>query len=215
MDKSPNNRPKAVVFDLGKVLVEFDFRLAVDRIQTRCRLSPAALHELIDQSPLLFRYETGHLSTEGFFHEVKSAAGFSGTLEEFKGMFGEIFTEIPPMVDLHRQLAAAGVPTYIFSNTNPIAVESVRRSFPFFEGFDGYIFSYEVGSMKPDRKIYEALEGLSGFRGSDLLYLDDRSENVEAGAARGWQVIHHQFPQTTRTLIQQTGLLEELPETEP
>ena len=43
--------------------------------------------------------------------------------------------------------------------------------------------------MKPDAKIYEALETMTGKRGAEILYLDDRPENVDAGAARGWQVI--------------------------
>jgi len=46
-------------------------------------------------------------------------------------------------------LRAAKVPTFIFSNTNDLAIEHIRRNFPFFEQFDGYIFSYEIGGMKP------------------------------------------------------------------
>ena len=40
--------------------------------------------------------------------------------------------------------------------------------------------------MKPDAKIYEAMERMAGRRGSDLLYIDDRPENIAAGAKRGW-----------------------------
>jgi HAD superfamily hydrolase (TIGR01509 family) len=51
--------------------------------------------------------------------------------------------------------------------------------------------------MKPDAGIYAALENLSGLRGSDLLYLDDRPENVEAGSARGWRAWLHSDPAAT------------------
>ena len=61
--------------------------------------------------------------------------------------------------------------------------------------------------MKPDPKIYEALEALTGKRGAEILYLDDRPENVEAGAARGWQVILQTDPEKSRRAIEQLGLL--------
>ena len=62
--------PEAVVFDLGKVLLNFDYAIAVAKLQTRCKISVRELHELIDQSPLLYRYETNLLSTEQFFAEI-------------------------------------------------------------------------------------------------------------------------------------------------
>lgn len=61
--------------------------------------------------------------------------------------------------------------------------------------------------MKPDSKIYEALEKMSGKRGAKILYLDDRPENVDAGAARGWQVILQTDPARSRAAIDQLGLL--------
>jgi HAD superfamily hydrolase (TIGR01509 family) len=106
------------------------------------------------------------------------------------------------MIDLHEELRRRGFQTYVFSNTNDIAVGHIRREFPFFKNFDGYIYSYEVKSMKPDAKIYEAMEKMSSRRGSDLIYIDDRLENVEAGSARGWRAILHETPEKTRAALQ-------------
>ena len=100
-----------------------------------------------------------------------------------------------------------GIPTYIFSNTNDLAIEHIRRNFPFFANFAGYIFSHEVRAMKPAAKIYEDLERMSGKHGADILYLDDRQENVDAGAARGWQVILQTDPAKSRAAIEGLGLL--------
>ncbi|MGA9450427.1 MAG: HAD-IA family hydrolase, partial [Verrucomicrobiia bacterium] len=86
--------------------------------------------------------------------------------------------------------------------TNDLAVEHIRRNFPFFKKFDGYIFSYEVGAMKPEAKIYEVLEKLAGRSGADILYLDDRPENVAAGAARGWRAILHETPEKSRVAVE-------------
>lgn len=199
--------PQAVVFDLGKVLVDFDYSIAIRKIQSRCRVSLEEVRELIDQSPLLFRYETNLLTTAQFFSEVQSVAGFRGELAEFGEMFGDIFTPIEPMVQLHAALRSRSVPTYIFSNTNELAVANIRRNYPFFGRFDDYVLSYEHGAMKPDEKLYEVVERVSGLKKRELLYIDDRPENIAAGAKRGWQAIFHQSPEVTLAGVRKAGLL--------
>jgi FMN phosphatase YigB (HAD superfamily) len=201
------NPPEIVVFDLGKVLVDFDYLIAARKIAAQSRKSLAEIRVLIEQSRFIIDYETGRVTRREFYERVREATGFSGTLDEFSGFFADIFTEIPPMIELHAGLRRRGIPTYIFSNTNDLAIEHVRRNFPFFANFTGYIFSYEVGTMKPDAKIYEALEKLAGRKGADIVYLDDRAENVAAGAARGWRTILHETPEKTRGAAKTFGLL--------
>jgi FMN phosphatase YigB (HAD superfamily) len=196
-----------VVFDLGKVLVDFDYSIAARKIAARSQKSLAEIKVLIEQSRFIIDYETGRLTRQEFFERVQAATGFDGTLQEFGGFFADIFTEIPAMTALHADLRRRGVPTYIFSNTNDLAIEHVRRNFPFFANFDGYIFSCDVGAMKPDGKIYEALETMAGRRGADIVYLDDRPDNVAGGAARGWQAILHETPEKTRAAVEKFKLL--------
>jgi len=196
-----------VVFDLGKVLLDFDYSIAGRRLAARAKLSAAEVQKFLDQSPLLYRFETGLMTQREFFEEVRRQTGFHGSFEEFSGFFADIFWEIPPMIALHADLRRKGIPTYLFSNTNDLAIGHIRRNFPFFANFDGYILSYEVKAMKPAAKIYEALEQMSGKRGAEILYLDDRPENVDAGAARGWQVILHTDPEKSRTAMARFGLL--------
>jgi FMN phosphatase YigB (HAD superfamily) len=190
-----------VVFDLGKVLVDFDYSIAANKVAARSTKHIENLHAVLGGSPMLLQLESGLITREQFFNEVQKMTGFSGTADEFSGYFADIFFPMPPMIELHAALRNKKIPTYIFSNTNDIAVEHIRRSFPFFGQFDGYILSYEIGAMKPAAKIYEALETMSGRRGADIFYIDDRPENVEAGAARGWQmVLHETFKKTHAAL---------------
>lgn len=201
-------KPSIVVFDLGKVLVDFDYSIAGRRIAAQSKLSAPEVQAFLDHSPLLVRYETGEMSRQEFFETVRNHTGFRGTAEEFGDFFADIFSEMQEMIALHAELRRKGIPTYIFSNTNDLAVEHIRRRFPFFAGFDGYILSYEVGAMKPNAKIYDALEAMSGKRGGEILYLDDRKENIEAGAARGWQVILQTDPVKSREATERLGLLD-------
>ena len=189
------------IFDLGKVLVDFDYTIAARKIAARSAKAPADLHAFLGSSPLLVEYESGRLTRQGFYAAVTDAIGFQGDLEEFSSYFADIFSPLPEMIALHAELRQRGFKTYIFSNTNDLAVELVRRDFPFFKDFDGYIFSYEVGAMKPLPEIYAAMEKMCGRQGADLIYLDDRAENIAAGAARGWRVILHESPEKTRLAL--------------
>jgi FMN phosphatase YigB (HAD superfamily) len=191
-----------VVFDLGKVLVDFDYAIAARKIAARSTMPLDGINGFIGSSDITIKYEVGLVTRREFFEQARQAIGFGGTFEEFGEFFADIFTEIPPMIELQAGLRRRGVPTYIFSNTNDLAVEHIRRNFPFFKNFDGYVYSYEIGAMKPDAKIYEALEKLAGRRGAEILYLDDRLENVAAGAARGWRTILHETPEKTRVAME-------------
>jgi len=198
---------KAVVFDLGKVLVEFDYGIAGRKIAARATMAGAELGRFLVHVPLIIRYETGLLTREEFFQEVRAASGFLGDMEEFASLFADIFTPIEPMVELQAELRRRGFATYIFSNTNELAIRFIRRTYPFFQNFDGYILSYEHRSMKPDARLYEVVEAQSGCRASEILYLDDRPENIEAGAARGWQVILQESSEKSRRTVEALGLL--------
>ena len=200
-------RPLVVVFDLGKVLLDFDYSIAARRIAERGKVGMDKIRLFIDHSPLLFRFETGLINKAQFFAEICAATGFCGALEEFSEYFSDIFVPIENMIALHAELRNNGLPTYIFSNTNDLAVEHIRRRFPFFANFDGYIFSYEHGAMKPDARLYEVVERQTGRRGPEILYLDDRPENIATGAARGWQVILQESPEKSWSTIESLGLI--------
>lgn len=206
MSSAGANPPKVIVFDLGKVLLEFDYSIAARRLAAKGTKSAEEVRQLINQTDLLHRFETGLMTEAEFFQKVSEGAGFSGDYSEFLDIFSDIFEPIPEMIETHETLRRLGVPTFIFSNTNSIAIPHIRKTYPFFSQFTGYVLSYEHGSMKPHGKLYEAVEKLTGYHGTRILYIDDRPENIEAGARRGWQVILQEDPARTRDQIRARGL---------
>jgi epoxide hydrolase-like predicted phosphatase len=199
--------PSVIVFDLGKVLVDFDYGIAARRFAARTTTTLPEIAKYISQSPLLLQYEKGIVTTQQFYDEICRVTGFRGDLAEFSKCFADIFVPIESMVQLQAALRQRGLRVYLFSNTNELAVEHIRRSFPFYANFDGYILSYEHGVMKPDARLYEVVERECGHRGAEILYLDDLPANVAAGAARGWQTIVQESPEKSRAAIQKLGLL--------
>ena len=200
--------PSVIVFVLGKVLVDFDYGIAARRFAARTTTTLPEIAKYISQSPLLLQYEKGIVTTQQFYDEICRVTGFRGDLAEFSKCFADIFVPIEPMVELQATFRRRGLPTYVFSNTNDLAITHIRRNFPFYGNFDGYILSYEHGVMKPDAPLYEVVERMSGRHGPEILYLDDRAENIAAGAARGWQVILQESPEKSLAAIRNLGLLD-------
>ena len=205
--KAKGTGPEVVVFDLGKVLLDFDYGIATRKLAEQSEVSPDTVRSVIDQSALLYAYETGKMTCDEFYKEVCRDTGFRGDMEVFSASFSDIFTPIEPMIGLHDRLRKRSVPTYIFSNTNPIAIAHIRRQFPFFANFDGYVLSYEHRSMKPDFSLYEVVEKKTGKSGFQILYIDDRPENIETGKGRGWHVIHHTDPGQTIAMVERLKLV--------
>jgi FMN phosphatase YigB (HAD superfamily) len=103
-----------VAFDLGKVLVDFDYHIAVSRIAARSTLPPDGIKTFLGQSHAIIDYECGRLTREEFYEQARRATGFRGTMEEFGEFFADIFTAIPPMIELHAGLRRRGIPDLHF-----------------------------------------------------------------------------------------------------
>lgn len=199
--------PAAVVFDLGKVLLDFDYGRVVQRFAESSTLPPREISRLLLESDLLASYESGRIDAHTFFERLRTGTGYRGDFDRFAEFFSDIFTEIPAMISLHAELRARGTPVYIFSNTNDLAISHIRKRYPFFAGFDGYVLSYEAGCMKPEEAIYDVVERMTGRRGVELLYIDDRPENVATALRRGWIAVQHHDPAVTRERVASAGLL--------
>jgi len=199
--------PEVVIFDLGKVLVDFDYSRCASKLARQTKLPPPQVQRLIDHSPLLVRYETGQLDKTAFYREVCALTGYCGAQHDFEPAFADIFTPMEEMIGAHRFLRESGVPTYILSNTNDLAIAHIRRSYPFFSAFDGYILSFEQGVMKPQERIYAVAEQMTGRKGAAILYIDDRAENLEPAERRGWQVIHQVSIDRTLAKLRELKLL--------
>ena len=183
-----SQRPSVVVFDLGKVLVDFDYSIAIRRFADRSEAGLERVQELVN-SPIQFDYESGKMTTDEFFATLRVGAGFLGDRAEFVEIFADIFSPMGVMIPFFERVKSAGIPTCVFSNTNEIAIQHIRERFPFYSRFDGYVLSYEEKGMKPDEPIYHVVKERTGESGKAILYIDDRPENIETGNRFGWQTI--------------------------
>ena len=196
----------AVVFDLGGVLIDVRYARAIQQLQARCSADADVLQQTLRSASSLHRFERGELTPREFHAAFCDAGRLRIGFEEFCAIYCDIFEPVPQMIEAHREVRARGMATYIFSNTSELHFTHIQRHYPFVSQFDGYFLSYELGVMKPDDAAYAAVEKTIGCRASQLLYIDDRVENIEAGARRGWHALHHTAPAATIARLGGLGL---------
>ncbi|MEJ0000021.1 MAG: HAD family phosphatase [Verrucomicrobiota bacterium] len=180
----------AVCFDLGKVLLHFDWELMLDRIAKKSPLPKEEIRRLLFEDPQTTAYEIGGISSAKFFAHARKLVQYKGTQKELRAAFSEIFT---PLAD-HIALAAALRPHYplaIISNTNDAHIVHAEATYSFFSLFHARIYSHQVRLAKPDPAIYAAaLEALGGIDPLEALFIDDLEANVLGASKIGWQTIH-------------------------
>ena len=197
---------ETIIFDLGNVLLQFDWGIARKRMCERTGCSRRELEDYFVATPFLTQLEVGQLTAQQFFETVAHDLHFTGSRAEFDEIFSNIFTMDDAMLQLSQTLKK-NYRRYVLSNTIPQHIEFVFNRYPLLKDFDGHILSYEVGLMKPDRKIYELIMRRFDIIPEQAVFIDDLPANVEAARLTGLQAIPHKNFTETRRELTKLGVL--------
>jgi putative hydrolase of the HAD superfamily len=179
-----------ICFDLGKVLLHFDWQVMLRRIAEKSPLLPAQMSEILSADPQILVYETGGITSAKFFAHLKKELRYRGAAKELRACFSEIFTPISDHIALAAMLAPH-YPLAIISNTNEAHIVHAEATYSFFSLFRARIYSHQVKTMKPRREIYDAaLAALGGIDPIEALFIDDLETNILGASQLGWQTIH-------------------------
>ena len=179
------------MFDLGKVLIDFNFETGVQALHSACSISRRRFEEVLWDEDWIRRYERGEISTSEFYSYLCETAALKMDLSEFREVWSSVFLPGLLVSEGLLQELKREYPLILVSNTNEAHFEFVRSRYPVVDYFDRHVLSYEVGSLKPDRKIFDHAIRVAGFRPDALFFTDDREENILMAQELG---IHgHQF----------------------
>lgn len=193
---------KAVLFDLGKVLLDFDKNIIVERFREKSGLTDHDIAIALD----IYRVadlERGITPARGFYQQVVTALNLNISYDEFAVLWSDIFTEIPEMIDFARKIKTK-YQIYIASNTDPIHFPFVFIKYKWMKEFTGFALSYELKARKPEKEFFERALAKFNFQATECAYMDDIEENVASARAVGINAILHTSPEQT---IQELGKL--------
>jgi putative hydrolase of the HAD superfamily len=172
---------KAVIFDLGKVLIHFDFQRGYQELERLCPYTAADIPRQIAGTGLVERLETGLVEPRDFVAQLSRILEMRLEYDDFCRIWSSIFAHTLVPESMLEGLAAR-YRLLLLSNTNPIHFETIRANYPLLRHFHDLVLSYEVKAMKPHAEIFQAAIERAGCLPGECFYTDDIAAYV--GAAR-------------------------------
>jgi glucose-1-phosphatase len=200
------NKPELIIFDLGRVLVDFDFKKVVRELKKHTSFSEKEIRHYFETTPLWDAFERGVVRPRPFFKQISTDLHLKDLrFDVFKPFWNDIFTvkedtlAVVEKLRGHYRLA-------ILSNVNEMHWNHIKEKHAFMAWFDHPIASYAVGLRKPEHAIYhKALEIAGGIHPSKAIFFDDLETHILGAREAGLRA--HQFTTAAQLIKDLEGLL--------
>lgn len=181
---------KALCFDLGNVLIYFDWKIAESRLnEIESGLGFRTTQFLKNNRDLIVQIEKGKITEDEFLSEIKKHIDSKIDQITLAKIYSEIFWENQVLTnllpDLHKRYNL-----FLLSNTNSIHKKYGWEKFEFLKNFDKLFLSHELGYVKPEKELYQKVINETKINPNEILYIDDIKEFVEAAKECDWNAYH-------------------------
>ena len=198
----------AVVFDIGNVLIEWQPERYYDSVIGEARRR--AVFETVDLHAMNDRVDRGENIRDVVYETAELYLEMRDDIRIWNDHWIEMASPaIPHSVRLLRALRANGVPVFALTNFGVETFALAQTKYDFLSEFDRAYVSGAMKVIKPDADIYARLEADCGIAPEHLLFTDDRADNIEAAATRGWQTHLFEGARGWAARLVEAGLLSE------
>jgi glucose-1-phosphatase len=197
----------ALLFDLGRVVLDIDFNKALSCWAGHAGCEPARLVGRFVRDDIYQRHERGEIDDAEFFADLRTSLGIGLSDAQFLEGWNAIFAgEMPGIAPLLKR-AAERLPLYAFSNTNSAHVEHFSQAYAGVLGHFREIFlSSSIGLRKPDAAAYDHVVKAIGVPAPRIVFFDDLAENIEGARARGLTAVHVTSPEDVAEALAALGI---------
>jgi HAD superfamily hydrolase (TIGR01509 family) len=199
----PGAKFRAIIFDIGRVLVSLDVSRAMAGLVVDMTLSPADIWSAITNDPRWPDWQEGRISPRDWHLHLRKRLGGSLTFAQFTEAWNRAIDPVPILDDALFERLSKNYHLALLSNTDPIHVTHLESTYTFFDHFPkpARIYSYVVGASKPNPLIYREALRATKTRAAEAVYIDDVPAYVEAARQLSMAGITFQSPeQLTRDL---------------
>ncbi|MDD5434209.1 MAG: HAD family phosphatase [Nitrospira sp.] len=199
---------KLIIFDLGKVIVDFSRMdiakgLAAFSTLNQYQNPDNIISYLFETGYEIFKqYEEGRITSQEFFNHTAEVLKLNMSYERFKSVWSEIFVENDGVAYLIGSLKK-DFPLFLLSNTNELHFEYIKNRFPVVHKFDEWILSYKIGKMKPHPEIYSTALNRAKVTPEETIYIDDIGEYVTAAQEMGINAVEFKSVEQITTRIKE------------
>jgi HAD superfamily hydrolase (TIGR01509 family) len=204
----PPRNLRAIVFDVGGVLVRIDVGRAMADLAFGLSLSPSELWTAIQNDPRWPDWQEGRISPRDWHLHLTRRLGTTLAFEQFIAAWNHALDPQPVQDDALFETLCETYRLGLLSNTDPIHIAHLESTYGFVRFFpaSARIYSCVVGASKPSPLLYlEALRACK-VQASEAAYVDDVLPNVEAARNLGLAGIHYQSPEALVRDLTQLGV---------
>ena len=197
----------ALLFDLGRVVLDIDFSKALACWAGHAGCTPAELVARFVREESYRHHEVGKIDDAGYFESLRQSFGFKLSDAQLLEGWNAIFAgEMPGIAPLLAR-AAKRLPLYAFSNTNNAHVEHFSVAYADVLGHFREIFlSSTIGLRKPDAEAYDHVVKAIGVPASRIVFFDDSADNIEGARSRGLIAVHVRSPDDVAKALAALGI---------
>jgi putative hydrolase of the HAD superfamily len=196
---------KAIIFDLGGVLIPFDFERAHEALARVCPYSAEGISQRIAASGLVEPFEAGLIEPGDFVAQLSRTLELRLDFDGFCRIWNHIFTD-PLLPESLIQGLASRYRLLLLSNTNAIHFAMIRQAYPALRHFRELLLSYELRTLKPRPDIFRVAIERAGCRPQECFYTDDTAVHVEAARALGIDAVRFQNREQLERELQARGI---------
>lgn len=167
---------KAIIFDLGNVLVKIEYKFFLKNTKLDGIYTESEIYEILAEPAIL--YEKGIISSREFYQRAVKILSLKMDYEKFYFAWCSVISDVIDGMELVLNNLAKIYPLYLLSNTNEVHFDYVRNNFNILNYFNENFLSYKIGSIKPEKEIYEYVLKRVKLQPHEIFYIDDKLQNV-------------------------------------
>jgi glucose-1-phosphatase len=201
-------RFRAIIFDIGRVLVRVDIRRAQVNLANGLKVSPEELWSAIEKDPRWPDWQTGRMSARDWHLNLSQRLGITLGFEQFTQAWNSALDPNPIHPDSLFEKLGKSYRLGLLSNTDPIHVAFLERTYSFFRFFPKpvRIYSCAVGVSKPAPLIFSEALRACKVSAKEAVYIDDIAAFAEAARALGCEGIQYRDPEDLRKQFEALGI---------
>lgn len=190
----PPAKLRAIIFDIGRVLIRIDAARAVERLASGHSLSPKEAWTSLEKDPRWPDWQEGRMSPRDWHLHVSKRLSTSLSFDQFVQAWNATLDPQPIQDNAFLEKLSKRYRLALLSNTDPIHVAHMEATYEFFRFFPARIYSCAVGASKPNPLIYREALRACKVGAEEALYIDDIPAYVEAAQRLGMSGISYQCP---------------------
>jgi glucose-1-phosphatase len=202
----PASKFRAIIFDIGRVLIRVDPTRAAAGLGTSLSMTPQEVWSAIEKDPSWHDWMAGRIPPRDWYLRVTKRIGATFTYEQFTDAWNRALDPQPIQPESFLEALSKNYRLALLSNTDPIHMAYAEARYAFFRFFPRRIYSFQVGATKPDPVIYREALKTCKVNADEAIYIDDVAAYTEAAQRLGMTGIVFQSPEQLQSDLRNMGI---------